>query len=402
MREKLTDQEKITLRFESIKASLNEKSTRLWAAAEAKAYGRGGVALVVKITKMSNRTIHRGLKELENLSSTDNERIRKKGGGRKKITETAPGIRLAIEELVNPACRGDPESPLKWSSKSTRKIEYELRKQGYTASQRTVYALLRDMDYSLQANKKIKEGATHVDRDAQFNFINETVKDAIIRGQPAISIDAKKKENIGDFKNNGREFAKEKNPVRVKTYDFKDKALGKAVPYGIYDMADNKGLVSVGCSADTAEFAVHSIRTWWHNVGKIRYPNALELVITADCGGSNGNRTKLWKRELQKLATQIKLTIRVRHFPPGTSKWNKIEHKMFRFISINWRGKPLISMETIINLNVNTTTKEGLTIEAFKDANTYEKGIVVTDEEMAHIHIIPEEFHPEWNYSITP
>lgn len=402
MKDRLSEEEKITLRFKAIRGSLNEKSLRLWAAAEAKAYGRGGIALVVKITKMSNRTVHTGLKELKNSDINDNSRIRKKGGGRKAITQTAPGICAAIEEIVNPACRGDPESPLKWSSKSTRKIEEELTKQGYKLSQRTVYSLLRNMDYSLQANKKIKEGEAHMDRDAQFNFINNTVKDAINRGQPAISIDAKKKENIGDFKNNGREYAKEKAPVRVKTYDFIDKELGKAVPYGIYDMADNKGLVSVGCSADTAQFAVNSIRTWWYKVGKLRYSNASELVITADCGGSNGNRTRLWKIELQRLATEINLTIRIRHFPPGTSKWNKIEHKMFSFISMNWRGKPLISMETVINLIGNTTTKSGLTIEAFKDENTYEKGIVITDEEMALINITREEFHPEWNYSIMP
>lgn len=402
MKDKRTDKEKISLRYESIKEHLNEKSLRLWAAAEAKSYGRGGIAIVCGITKLSNSTVNAGLKELKDLALTNNGRIRKKGGGRKKITETAVGIKEAIEEIVNPASRGDPESPLKWSSKSTRKIENELEKLGYFTSQRTVYSLLKDLDYSLQANKKIKEGDSHEDRDAQFNFINETVKVAINQGQPAISIDCKKKENIGDFKNNGREYAKQKTPVRVKTYDFIDKKLGKAIPYGIFDMAQNKGLVSVGCSSDTAEFAVNSIRTWWFNVGKKRYPNATQLVITADCGGSNGYRVKLWKRELQKLATEIGITICIRHFPPGTSKWNKIEHKMFSFISINWRGKPLVSMETIINLIGGTKTEAGLEIEAFHDENIYQKGIVVTEEEMAAIKLVGETFHPEWNYAIKP
>jgi hypothetical protein len=396
------EQDKISLRFQAIKSNLNEKGLRIWAAAEAKAYGWGGIALVSKVTKISNRTIHKGLKELEDPSQTNGERIRKKGGGRKKITQTAIGIKLAIEEIVNPACRGDPESPLKWSSKSTRKIEKELKAQGYVISQRTVYSLLRDLDYSLQANKKVKEGSSHEDRDAQFNFINEAVKDALNRGQPVISIDTKKKENIGDFKNNGREYAKEKHPIRVKTHDFPNKKLGKAVPYGIYDIGENKGLVSVGMSADTAEFAVNAIRTWWFKIGKKLYPHATELIATADCGGSNGYRTRLWKRELQKLATETRLTIHVCHFPPGTSKWNKIEHKMFSFISMNWRGKPLISMETIINLIGKTTTNNGLTIKAFLDNNTYQKGIVVTQAEMEAIHITGDDFHPEWNYAIAP
>lgn len=402
MKDKNIEQRKITLRFQAIRSNLNEKGLRIWAAAEAKSHGWGGIALVSKATKISNRTIHRGLKELKNPSLLDDKRIRKKGGGRKKITETAVGIKLAIEEIMNPACRGDPESPLKWSSKSTRKIERELKDQGYVVSQRTVYSLLRELDYSLQANKKVKEGQSNEDRDAQFNFINETVKDALNRGQPSISIDTKKKENMGDFKNNGREYAKEKHPVRVNTHDFIDKKLGKAVPYGVYDMGKNEGLVSVGISADTAEFAVNSIRTWWFKMGKEIYPHATELIVTADCGGSNGYRTKLWKRELQKLATETGLTIRVRHFPPGTSKWNKIEHKMFSFISMNWRGKPLISMETIINLIGNTTTTTGLKIKAFLDINRYQKGIVVTKEEIEAINITGELFHPEWNYAIMP
>src|SRR3989339_900715 len=373
MTDKKIEENKITLRFQAIKPTLNEKALRIWAASEAKAYGWGGIALVSKITKMSNRTIHKGLKELEDPSLISSERIRRKGAGRKKITQTAKGIKEAIEGIVNPACRGDPESPLKWSSKSTRKIEEELKTQGYVVSQRTVYSLLRDLDYSLQANKKVKEGKSNEDRDAQFNFIN-----------------------------NGREYAKKKTPVRVKTHDFPNKKLGKAVPYGVYDMSRNEGLVSVGISADTAEFAVNAIRTWWFKMGKELYPHATELVATADCGGSNGYRTKLWKRELQKLATEIGLIIRVCHFPPGTSKWNKIEHKMFSFISINWRGKPLVSMETIINLIGNTTTTTGLTIKAFLDKNTYQKGIVVTQEEIESIKLTGDSFHPEWNYTIAP
>ena len=394
--------EEIKEKYKNIKPCLTEVGRRLWSALEAKSYGYGGIALVSEATKISNKTIHKGLKELEEGRNRESDRLRQKGGGRKKIVDTQGGILDALNNLVDPTSRGDPESPLRWTTRSTSRLSKELNSQGYRISSRTVYTLLKEMDYSLQSNKKSKEGSSHEDRDAQFNYINETVKEAIKKKQPSISVDTKKKENIGDYKNNGREYAKKGNPVKTNTHDFPNKKLGKVAPYGIYDIDQNNGLVNVGISHDTAEFAVHSIRTWWHKMGKISYPMATDLVITADCGGSNGNRVRLWKLELQKFATETNLNIHVRHFPPGTSKWNKIEHRMFSFISINWRGKPLLTRETVINLIAATKTEKGLMIKAFLDKNYYEKGKKINKAEVENLNIIRDEFHPEWNYTVKP
>jgi hypothetical protein len=402
MKDKTKEIEKTRNRYAAMKPCLSELGRRRWAAVEAQSYGHGGIVVVSQATGLSNKTIHKGLRELKNPSVGKAERIRKKGAGRKRITETMPEIAKALEALVEPTARGDPESPLRWTNHSTAQLAQTLTQQGYRISPRTVAGLLKDGDYSLQANKKGQEGATHVDRDDQFQYINETVKQALRQGQPSISIDTKKKENIGNYKNNGRVYAQKGKPIEVKTHDFVDKRLGKVVPYGIYDIGKNKGWVNVGISSDTAEFAVNAIRTWWFSMGRTTYPQATELVITADGGGSNGYRVKLWKLALQKFATQSKLTIHMRHFPPGTSKWNQIEHRMFSYISMNWRGKPLITRETVVNLIANTTTTKGLTITAFLDKNIYQKGKVVTQTQLDSINLTGDDFHPEWNYTIRP
>ncbi len=304
--------------------------------------------------------------------------------------------------MVDPDTRGDPESPLRWTCKSVRKLSEALNNQGHQTSRRLVADLLHEMDYSLQANRKTDEGKSHPDRDAQFNYINNLVKDYIAREQPVISVDAKKKESVGRYKNNGREWHPKGEPEEVQVYDFVDKELGKVNPYGVYDIAKNTGWVNVGIDYDTAAFAVESIRRWWQLMGQPIYPNAAALLITADGGGSNGSRVKLWKRELQKLANEIELVIRVSHFPPGTSKWNKIEHRLFSYISQNWRGKPLTSHEVIINLIGSTTTQAGLEVKCQLDTNNYPKGIKVTEEEMKKLNIKRDEFHGNWNYSISP
>ena len=381
---------------------MSEKGKRLWAAVEVRAYGRGGVTLVCKATGMSTATVCKGVKELKTGNNTPDGRIRQQGGGRKSTKVKQPGLLAELDSLVDPYTMGDPESPLRWTSKSTRKLAQALCGKGYLISHNTVGLLLHDLGYSLQANKKTLESANHPDRDGQFIYINETVKQAHIKGQPAISVDAKKKENIGNYKNNGQEYAQKGKPVEVKGHDFIDKKLGKVVPYGIYDIGKNAGWVSVGISADTAEFAVNTIRTWWYTQGKTKYACAAELVITADCGGSNGYRTRLWKLELQKLANELNLEIKIRHFPPGTSKWNKIEHRLFSYISRNWRGKPLIDRETVVNLIGNTVTGTGLKVSAVLDKNTYKAGIKVSNEEMKTINITGDNFHPEWNYCVRP
>lgn len=393
----------IQKKYKAISYCLNERGRRLWAAAEAESYGRGGIALVSQATGLSNKTIHQGLKELRDPIPPDTQRIRKVGGGRKKIVHKHAEILKILDDLVDPTSRGDPESPLKWTSKSTEKLTEELTNQGFQISIRTTASLLKELDYSLQSNKKAKEGSNHIDRDAQFHFINKSINELQSKGQPTVSVDTKKKENIGEYKNNGREYAKKGCPIKVDTHDFPDKKLGKVVPYGIYDIGKNKGWVSVGVSGDTAEFAVNAIRTWWYKMGKAVYGDpTTDLLITADCGGSNGYRVRLWKVELQRLANEIGIKIHVRHFPPGTSKWNKIEHRLFSYISKNWRGKPLVSRETVVNLIGNTTTKTGLTVMAVLDENIYETGRVVSDEEIATLNITGEEFHPEWNYTIAP
>ncbi len=388
-------------KFFAIRDCLSEKGKRLWAAVEARAYGRGGVTLVCKATGMSTATVCKGVKELKSGNLPDG-RIRRSGGGRKPIKLKEPSLLVELDGLVDPYTKGDPESPLRWTSKSTRKLAQELSDRGYRISHNTVGVLLHELGYSLQANKKTLENANHPDRDEQFHYINETVKQAHVDVNPAISVDTKKKENVGNYKNNACEYAPRGKPIKVKGHDFIDKNLGKVVPYGVYDIGKNEGWVSVGISSDTAEFAVNTIRTWWHTLGMLKYRDADALIITADCGGSNGYRTRLWKFEIQKLANELKLKIKIRHFPPGTSKWNKIEHRLFSYISKNWRGKPLINRETVVNLIGNTTTTTGLKVSAVIDSNTYKTGIKVSDKEMENINIAGEEFHPEWNYTIRP
>ena len=375
---------------------------RLWCASEAITYGYGGIALVSKATGVSNKTIHKGLKELHNQESIDKTRVRKSGGGRKLLKDKDPELIKDLDALVEPKAKGNPESTLRWTSKSVRNLTTELVSQGHKVSFRSILSLLKGLGYSLQVNKKTKETSSHEDRDAQFQLINKTMSNAINAGEPCISLDTKKKEIVGEFKNNGKEYAPKGKPIEVNTHDFPDKELGKVAPYGIYDIGQNAGWVSVGISADTAEFAVNSIRTWWYSVASKNYPNAKEINVTADCGGSNGYRVRLWKYELQKLANELKVNIVVRHFPPGTSKWNKIEHRLFSYISKNWRGKPLVSVETVISLISNTTTKTGLKVMAVLDSNLYEKGRQISDDMMKDLSIAGHEFHPEWNYTVIP
>ena len=389
-------------KYNDISFCLNERSRRMWAATEAKSFGWGGITVVSEATGIDPKTIRKGLVELDNKHRVPASRIRATGGGRKKLIDRHADLLDDLESLVDPDSRGDPESPLRWTSKSTYKLSEELEEKGYGVSQRSVYSLLTDLDYSLQSNKKMKEGTNHPDRDAQFQYIYERVKYFQSHNNPVISVDTKKKENIGEFKNEGKEYHKKGTPVEVNVHDFADKNLGKVSPYGVYDISRNKGWVNVGISADTAEFAVHSIRCWWYVMGKKAYPRTRELLITADCGGSNGHRVRLWKVELQKLATELESKISVCHFPPGTSKWNKIEHRMFSYITKNWRGKPLITRETVVKLIASTKTTKGLEIRSMLDENVYEKGIKVTDEELSAVHIIQADFHGEWNYTIMP
>jgi hypothetical protein len=380
---------------------LDERGRRLWAAAEARSAGRGGMAAVVRATGISESTVLRGLADLDSGEKPRPGKVRRHPG-RKPILEREPGLAKDLNRLIDPATRGDPESPLRWTSKSAAKLAGALRELGHDVVDRTVLRLLKADGYSLQANKKTREGAQHPDRDAQFAHINQTVADAIRAGQPVISVDTKKRELVGDFKAVGREFEPKGTPVEVRGHDFKDKRLGHAIPYGVYDLAADEGWVSVGVTRDTATFAVNSILSWWQHLGKQRYPHAEELTITADSGGSNSPRTRLWRVELQRLADQTGLRICVCHFPPGTSKWNKIEHRMFSFVSLNWRGKPLESLEVIINLIAATTTTTGLTIYARLDDRVYEKGVEVSDEQLAGVNIARDDFHGEWNYMISP
>lgn len=401
---KITDEliDCVEKKFTAIADCLTEKGRRLWSAAEALSYGRGGVLLVSKATNISRTTIYQGIKEIQHESLPGKQGVRTRGGGRKNLKLTQPDLVENLNALVEPTSRGDPESPLRWTCKSTRKLANELNAKGNHVSHMTVATLLQELDYSLQANKKTLEGSQHEDRDAQFNYINTSVLKFQKEGQPTISVDTKKKELIGEYKNFGKEFQKKGQPVKVNTHDFPDKRLGKVAPYGIYDIGKNKGWVSVGVSADTAEFAVNSIRTWWYKMGISVYPSATELLITADCGGSNGNRVRLWKYELQKLADETNLKIHVRHFPPGTSKWNKIEHRLFSYITKNWRGRPLISRETVVNLIANTKTAAGLEVRATLDENEYKKGRKISDDELASLSIKGDIFHPEWNYTLLP
>ena len=368
-------------KFLALKPILDERSRRLWAAAEATALGRGGISLVAKATGLSRTTIHQGIKELSQSTSLQpsTNRIRGIGGGRKPMIAHHPDILQDLESLVEPTTRGDPESPLRWTCKSTRQLSDALQSKGYRIGRQKVCELLADLGYRLQANRKLREGCEHPDRDAQFRYIYKLVKDFQLSNQPVISVDTKKKELVGDFKNGGREWQPKGRPEPVRAHDFADKTLGKVNPYGMYDQTANVGWVSVGTDHDTAAFAVESIRRWWCHMGQEMYPTARRLLITADGGGSSDHRVRLWKIELQRFATEQELELSVSHFPPGTSKWNKIEHRMFSHISMNWLGKPLTSHEVIVNLIANTTTSKGLEIQAALDTSSYPKGIKVTE-----------------------
>lgn len=381
---------------------LDERGRRRFAAAEALAAGRGGILVVSRITGVARSTIGRGLKELRGGATLDLNRARRPGAGRKALTSVDASLLDDLRALVDPATRGDPQAPLLWTSKSLRHLAEGLRALGHKIGHNTVATLLRGLGYSLQANRKTLEGASHPDRDAQFTYINQQVGAALTAGEPAISVDTKKKELVGDFKNGGREYRPTGQPEPVRVHDFLVPELGRAAPYGVYDIADNKGWVSVGIDHDTADFAVNAIRRWWRLMGQERYPKARHLVITADGGGSNGSRVRLWKLKLQILADELDLTITVCHLPPGTSKWNKIEHRLFSFITQNWRGRPLVSHQVIVELIAATKTKAGLTVRAEIDPNLYPAGIKVDDHEMAAINIKRHDFHGDWNYTIAP
>jgi transposase len=396
------DQEAIRVRFEALDPLLDERGRRRYAAAEALAAGRGGISVVAQITGVARSTIGRGLVELRDGATTEPDRVRRPGGGRKPLTVKDAMLLDDLRSLVEPSTRGDPQAALLWTAKSLRKLAAGLRELGHQISHSVVGELLRSLGYSLQANRKTREGGNHPDRDAQFTYINEQVKAALATGEPAISVDTKKKELVGDFKNAGREWRPKGSPEPVRVHDFLIKQLGRAVPYGVYDIGENAGWVSVGVDHDTASFAVNAIRRWWQTMGQARYPNAKQLLITADGGGSNGTRLRLWKLELQRLADELGLAITVCHLPPGTSKWNKIEHRLFSFITQNWRGKPLISHQVIVQLIAATTTKAGLKVRAEIDPNPYQAGIIVKDAELAAVNLSPHRFHGEWNYTIAP
>ncbi len=398
--------ENVKNKFSLLSPFLDERSRRLWSAAEAISYGYGGVSAVSRATGVSRRAITEGCKELKqkggkNKPLSSFPQIRKKGGGRKPIEDKYPNIRDELEALLDPVTRGDPESPLRWTCKSVRVLATELKSRGINVSYVVVSFLLKDMGYSLQANQKVKEGSKHPDRNQQFEYIYRQINQFQDGLQPVISVDTKKKELVGDFKNAGKEWHPKGKPEKVQVHDF-PLVGGKVAPYGVYDLTQNSGWVNLGTSADTAEFAVESIRRWWSKMGKPVYPGAKKLLITADGGGSNGYRIRLWKKELQRFANDAGLEITVSHFPPGTSKWNKIEHRLFSFITMNWRGKPLVSHEVIVNLIASTRTKGGLSVKCELDTNKYEKGVKVTDQELKKIQIDRHDFHGEWNYTISP
>jgi len=398
--------ERIRVKYLALVPAMDERMRRHWAATEATALGWGGVSAVSMATGLARNTVASGVHELaqrrEQGEVAVSSRLRQPGAGRKRITETDPLLFHALEKLVDPATRGHPESPLRWTCKSTAKLAEELTRQKHPVTDRTVATLLKRAGYSLQANRKTREGSSHPDRNAQFEHINEQVLAFQKRNQPVISVDTKKKELVGEFKNPGQEWQPKGEPEKVKVHDFPDKRLGKGIPYGVYDLASNEGWVSVGIDHDTAQFAVASIRRWWTEMGSRRFPRANKLLITADGGGSNSSRNRLWKKSLQELADELEMTLQMCHFPPGTSKWNKIEHRLFCFITKNWRGRPLTTYEVIVNLIASTTTKTGLVVRAAIDPRAYETGVEVTDEELARLQITPSEFHGEWNYSIKP
>ena len=392
-------------KFLLVAVELDERRRRQWAAAEARDVGWGGISLVSRATGLSRPTIMTGLKELE--LSTESRlvataRVRASGGGRRALTQSDPGLLEALERLVDPATRGDPMSPLRWTCKSTAKLAEELTRQNHPVTDRTVAMLLKRNGYSLQANRKSREGSSHPDRNAQFEYINRQASAFQKRRQPVVSVDTKKKELVGEFKNPGEEWQPKGQPQLVNVHDFPDKTLGKAIPYGVYDLAGNEGWVSVGIDHDTAEFACASLLRWWNEMGSARFPRATELMITADGGGSNSSRNRLWKKSLQGLADELGMTLKICHFPPGTSKWNKIEHRLFCFITKNWRGRPLTTYEVIVNLIASTTTNTGLIVRAALDPREYETGITVSDDELKHLRLTRAKFHGEWNYSIKP
>jgi hypothetical protein len=397
----------LRIKYTTLCPVMDERVRRQWAASEALALGWGGITAVAVATGLARNTIAAGIVEIGQRSQTPTPIptlgcVRRPGGGRKPLTETDPTLLAALEALVEPMTRGHPESPLRWTCKSTAQLADELGRQGHTVSDRTVARLLYAAGYSLQSNRKSREGAGHPDRNGQFEYINERVRLFQGQGQPVVSVDTKKKELIGDFKNGGREWRPQGQPHEVRVHDFQDPALGKAIPYGVYDVTNNQGWVSVGIDHDTARFAAETLRRWWTEMGSKRFPRARKLLITADGGGSNGSRSRLWKVALQELAGVIGLPLSVSHLPPGTSKWNKIEHRLFCHITQNWRGRPLVSHEVIVNLIAHTTTEAGLEVQAGLDRNSYETGAKVSDDEMAALKLTKAEFHGDWNYTIAP
>jgi len=392
----------IRMRYEAVQPVLNEQGRRRFAAAEALAWGRGGIVLLSRITGLARSTIYSGVKDIGNGRLAGPDRVRKAGGGRKKKTATDPTLLSDLKALVEPDTRGDPMKPLLWTTKSLNHLVQALKQKGHSVCQNVVRKLLHSMGYSLQSNRKTLEGGQHADRDAQFNYINTQVKDFLLSDDPVISVDTKKKELVGDFKNNGQEWRPKNTPENVRVHDFIDKELGRAVPYGVYDIRNNAGWVSVGNNHDTASFAVNAIRKWWSTIGKQRYPNAKRLLVNADGGGSNGYRVRLWKVEIQKLADELGIPITVCHLPPGTSKWNKIEHRLFSFITISWRAKPLRCFRTVIETIRATTTETGLKVDAELDENTYPLGVKVTKMQLAAVNLSAHAFHGEWNYTIAP
>ena len=407
MKERAAREKQIGQRYNKLKGSLTERARRLFVANEAIAYGYGGIASAARATGMAPSVIGKGIAETKALeegtaASLDPTRIRRPGAGRKKNTDKDPRLLPDLKALVESTTRGDPESPLLWTARSQRNIVEALRKQGHQTSTKMVSRLLKELGYSLRANRKVLEGAQHPDRNAQFEHINETLRRQLSAGEPAISVDTKKRDLVGSYKNGGRELCAQGNADEVKVHDFIDPKQGRATPYGVYDLQKNEAWVSVGISHDTAEFAVHSIRTWWNEMGASKYPNAKSLLITADGGGSNGYRLRLWKLELQRLADELCFPISVCHLPPGTSKWNKVEHRLFSFITQNWRGKPLITHQVIVNLISATTTKNGLRVRSRLDERIYPKGLRVSDTQLAKVNLVPNTFHGEWNYTIQP
>jgi hypothetical protein len=400
--DKITMIQSLRHKFAALQGVLHERGRRIWAASEARQLGRGGISLVEEAIGMSHTTIRRGLREIQSgeVENLPPERSRLQGGGRKNIETIYTDIHKELDALVDPVTRGDPESPLRWTCKSTRRLAEELKKRNIDVCPNTVCSLLYEMGYSLQANRKTREGVDHPDRNAQFEYINNQVKEFLNADQPVISVDTKKKENLGNYSNKGREYCPKKTPIETNTHDFPNKELGKAIPYGVYDIGRNEGWVSIGINHDTAQFAANSIRRWWTEMGQYRFPKARRLLITADAGGSNSHRTKLWKVALRELSNELKLNVTVCHFPPGTSKWNKIEHRLFSFISQNWRGQPLYDLATIVKLISHTTTSEGLIVRCAVDDTQYEKGIKVTDAQLKACGVKYHVFHGEWNYNL--